>query len=228
VSGGRDDSPSVLFRAGDASGLGFAIARRAEAAGVGLGERAARALALQAIRVRERNDELSLTAIRDPEEFLERHLGESFEGAAMLPEEMEGLLLDLGSGNGYPGLPVAAARPGLSPLLVEASARKTAFLREVVAEAFPGAAVLHRQVQRPADLEDVGPLRVLVTRAAGAWDRVLPRLAPALDPQGTMLVWAGVHMETVLDRSAWRRYRLIERKPLPGRDRSWVWRFRVA
>jgi len=228
VNGGNADSPSGLFRADDPSELESTIARRAAAAGIVLDETAVRALAVQAIRVRARNDELGLTAIRDPEEFLERHLGECFEGAVMLPEKVEGLLLDLGSGNGYPGLPVAASRPGLSPLLVEASDRKATFLRELATAAFPAASVLHSQVQRPADLKEIGALQVLVTRAAGAWDRVLPRLAPCIAPDGTMLVWAGVHMETVLDRAAWRRYHLVERKPLPGRDRSWVWKFRVA
>jgi 16S rRNA (guanine527-N7)-methyltransferase len=178
--------------------------------------------------VRERSAELHLTSITAPAEFLERHLGESFEGAALLDPAVEGVMLDLGSGNGYPGLPVAAARPGLKPLLVEAAARKASFLRGVVAQGFAGGAVLQRQVQRAPDLEDVALVRVLVTRAAGDWERVLPRLASCLEPDGTLLVWAGAHMETVHRRKAWARYRLAERKSLPGRDRSWVWRFESA
>ena len=103
--------------------------------------------------------------------------------------------------------------------------RKAAFLRVVVEEAFPGGAVLERQVQRPADLEGVVPFRVIVARALGNWERILPRLATTLEPGGSLLVWAGQQMEAVARRKAWSRYRLVERKPLPGRERSWVWRF---
>jgi len=205
-----------------------AIAERAKKCGLALPEASLAALALHARRVRERNDELHLTSIRDPWEFVERHLGESFEGAAMLEPGIEGGLLDLGSGNGYPGLAVAASRSGLRPLLAEAARAKAAFLRGVVAEAFPMGAVLEKQVQRPADLGRAGPFRAIVTRALGNWERVLPRLAPALVEEGTLLVWAGSQMEAVAARKAWGRYRLVERKSLPGRERSWVWRFQTV
>jgi 16S rRNA (guanine527-N7)-methyltransferase len=208
--------------------LAGAIAARAAACGIVLPQDALDALVLHARRVREQNERLHLTSIDEAEEYVERHLGESFEGAAMLAGEITGPMLDLGSGNGYPGLPVAAARAGLRPLLAEASAAKAAFLRSVVAGSFPGGEVLERQVQRPADLEDVAPLRVIVTRAAGGWERVLPRLASCLEPEGSLLVWAGRRMEAVIDRPAWRRYRLEERRALPGREHSWVWRFRPA
>ena len=202
-----------------------AIRERAETCGLALPESVLSALALHARRVHERNEELHLTSIRDPREFVERHLGESFEGAAMLEPGIAGAMLDLGSGNGYPGLAVAAARPGLRPLLAEAARAKAAFLAGVIEEAFAGGEVLEAQVQRPADLGDAGPFRVIVTRALGNWERVLPRLAPVLAPAGSLLVWAGLQMESVTSRQAWKRYRLVERRALPGRERSWVWRF---
>lgn len=228
MSGDAPAPDRDLFAPASAPRLIQAIRERAERCGVELSEDALAALAMHARRVRERGDELHLTAIRDPREHLERHLGECFEGAAMLAPDIAGALLDVGSGNGYPGLAVAAARPGLRPLLSEASARKAAFLRHVVEEAFPGAAVLERHVQRAADLADVLPFRVILTRAAGGWERILPRLAAALEPAGSLLVWAGEQMESVARRTAWSRYRLVERKPLPGRDRSWIWRFHVS
>ena len=228
MSGEARNPEPELFSPASSPRLMQVIAERAKNCGVALPEAALAALALHARRVHERNDELHLTSIRDPREFVERHLGESFEGAAMLDPMIEGALLDLGSGNGYPGLAVAAARPGLRPLLSEASGRRAAFLRDVVEEAFPGGAVLERQAQRPADLGDAAPFRVVVTRAVGGWERILPRMAPALGPGGSLLVWAGRQMEATARRKAWGRYRLAERKPLPGRERSWVWRFEIA
>jgi 16S rRNA (guanine527-N7)-methyltransferase len=228
MSGEAPGTERDLFSPASSPRLIHVIGERARKCGLELADTALAALALHARRVRERNDELHLTSIRDPREFVERHLGESLEGAAMLEPGVEGALLDLGSGNGYPGLAVASARPGLSPLLAEAARAKAAFLRGVVEEAFPGGDVLEGQVQRPADLGGAGPFSAIVTRALGNWERVLPRLAPALEASGTLLVWTGVQMETVAKRKTWGRYRLVERKPLPGRERSWIWRFEPA
>lgn len=228
MSGTPSGPEEDLFSDGSSPRLMNVIRERAKKCGFQIPDETLAALALHARRVNERAAELHLTSIRDPREFVERHLGESFEGAALLDEKVTGALLDLGSGNGYPGLAVAAARPGLRAVLSEASTRKAKFLRSLVSEAFPAGSVLERHVQRAADVEDVAPFRLIVTRAAGGWERILPRLAPALDSGGSLLVWAGPQMESVARRAAWARYRLAERRALPGRDRSWVWRFEVA
>jgi 16S rRNA (guanine527-N7)-methyltransferase len=207
-----------------------AIAARAAAAGIALAAPAAVALAVHARAVLRANERLHLTAVLDPGAFIERHIGESLEGAAMVDAGAIGTLLDLGSGNGYPGLPLAAARPGLAAVLAEASPRRAAFLREAIAEAgLSSVRVIERQVQRAQDLEDLpGGIRLVATRATGGWERVLPRLAPLLVPGGDVLVWAGEDLETVRRRVAWRRLELVERRLLPGCLRSWVWRFRGA
>jgi 16S rRNA (guanine527-N7)-methyltransferase len=219
---------------GAASFEGFAleeaITERAGAAGIVLAPAQARLLAGHARAVRRAAERLHLTTVLDPGEFLERHVGESLEGAAMIDPAAAGVLLDLGSGNGYPGLVLSAARPGLSAVLAEASARRAEFLREAIRETgFATARVLERQVQRAADLPELaGGIRVVVTRAAGGWERVIPRLAPSLAPDGEVLVWAGEDLETVRGRVVWRRLELVERRLLPGRERSWVWRFRAT
>src|SRR5262245_29044681 len=113
----------------DSSGVpdASAIVARAQAAGVNLTNRAAEALVAHARAVLSENEHLHLTAITQPAAFFERHLGEAFEGAALIPKNARGLLLDLGSGNGYPGIPLALSRPGLTPVLAEASAKKAEF-----------------------------------------------------------------------------------------------------
>ena len=208
--------------------FGERIAERARRSGIELSSDAIESLVAHATAVLARNAELHLTSIVDPEAWLERHLGESFDGAAMIAPSATGDLLDMGSGNGYPALPVAAAHPGLRPCLVEASQRKATFLREVIDASFPGGSVLGTTVQRADDLEDDLRFRVITSRAMSGWEKVLPRLWSRLEPQGDLLLWAGGHAETVTRRTAWSRFRLIERLALPGRDRSWVWRFRLT
>jgi 16S rRNA (guanine527-N7)-methyltransferase len=205
------------------------IRSRASACGIALAAPTVSALALHARWVLRANVELKLTTVIDPGEFLERHLGESFEGAALLDPGTSGPALDIGSGNGYPGLPIAAARPGLALTLAESSVRKAQFLRQILRETDALAAeVLERQVQRAADLEGFGPARVITSRAMGGWPKILPRLASLLAPDGEILVWAGEQAEAVAKRVAWRRFTLAARKPLPGRDQSWIWVFRRA
>ena len=203
------------------------IRRVATALGIDLSDEATRTLAVHAESVIAAPHELHLTSIRDPEEFVERHVGEALQGAAMLHPEATGTLLDLGSGNGYPGLPIAALRPGLRLLLTEASRRKAKFLREEVAQRVD-AEVLCAQVQRAQDLHERGPLDVVVTRAMGGWEKILPRLHAALAENAQLLVWAGESMEAVVGRSAWRRFELRERRTLAGRERSWIWHFTLA
>ena len=77
------------------------------------------------------NRRINLTGIRDPGEGVRRHALEALAGVAELPDE--GLLYDLGSGNGFPALPLLLSRPGLGGVLVERVARKVDFLRMAIA-----------------------------------------------------------------------------------------------
>jgi 16S rRNA (guanine527-N7)-methyltransferase len=87
------------------------------------------------------NSRINLTAIRDPEEIVARHFGESllaarhlFPGVSSVSAGFEGLarLADLGSGAGFPGIPIKLWAPGIALTLIESSHKKAAFLREVV------------------------------------------------------------------------------------------------
>jgi 16S rRNA (guanine527-N7)-methyltransferase len=77
------------------------------------------------------NAKLNLTAIRAPEDILERHFLECIFAAQQLPSGI-GTLLDFGSGGGFPGIPIAICRPEIQVTLGESQSKKAAFLREVV------------------------------------------------------------------------------------------------
>lgn len=77
------------------------------------------------------NARTNLSAIREPEEMVRRHFGESLFAARHLPAGAK-TLLDVGSGAGFPGLPIALAHPGLTVTLAESQNKKASFLREVV------------------------------------------------------------------------------------------------
>lgn len=74
------------------------------------------------------NQRMNLTGILDAAEIARRHFGESAFVHRQLP--VAKTLVDVGSGAGFPGLPVAVLRPEASVTLVESKRRKAAFLRE--------------------------------------------------------------------------------------------------
>jgi 16S rRNA (guanine527-N7)-methyltransferase len=76
------------------------------------------------------NARTNLTAIRDPEEIVRRHFGESLFAAQHLGHL--DTLLDFGSGAGFPGIPIALLRPEIHVTLAESQSKKATFLRETV------------------------------------------------------------------------------------------------
>lgn len=91
------------------------------------------------------NRAYNLTAVRDPEDMVARHLLDSL---AVLPFVHGGSLADLGSGAGLPGIPLAIARPDIGVTLVESNGKKARFLREAARSLpLPNARVFEARVQ---------------------------------------------------------------------------------
>ncbi len=73
------------------------------------------------------NKTYNLTALRDPEQAISHHLLDSL---AILPHVGNGPLLDVGSGGGLPGIPLAIAKPELSVSMVDTVQKKATFLQQ--------------------------------------------------------------------------------------------------
>lgn len=73
----------------------------------------------------------NLTAIRDPEKMVSTHLLDSL---SVLPHLPQGQILDVGAGAGLPGIPLAAATATNQFSLIDSNQKKTAFLRQAIAE----------------------------------------------------------------------------------------------
>ena len=77
------------------------------------------------------NQRLSLTAVREPDQIIQRHFVECAFVAQRLPRDISDLL-DYGSGAGMPGIPIAICRPEICVTLAEAHGKKASFLREAL------------------------------------------------------------------------------------------------
>ena|SRR5438128_1488552 len=135
------------------------------------------------------NEKVNLTAIRDPLEVLYRHFCESMFGAAVIPVE-KCRLADVGSGGGFPGIPLKIIRPGLDLYLIESNVKKATFLTEVVRDL--GLTDVRVLVNRYEELsEEVAPLDVVCARAVGEFGPFLEWAAsPMLGVQKVGL-WIG-------------------------------------
>jgi 16S rRNA (guanine527-N7)-methyltransferase len=80
------------------------------------------------------NSKMNLTAVRDPEKIVTRHFGESFFAARQLFPEVgvPGAIIDLGSGAGFPGIPIKIWSPALTLTAIESQHKKAVFLREAM------------------------------------------------------------------------------------------------
>ena len=138
------------------------------------------------------NARMNLTAVRDPEQIVTRHFGESLFAARVLlgsAQSSEGpiTLADVGSGAGFPGIPMKLWAPQIDLTLVESQNKKATFLREVIralkleaAEVFCGRA------------EQWGKTAGIVTlRAVERFEQVLPIAAGLVEPSGTLCLLIG-------------------------------------
>jgi 16S rRNA (guanine527-N7)-methyltransferase len=151
------------------------------------------------------NEKLNLTAIRDPVEILYRHFCESMFAAGAIPVD-KGRLADIGSGPGFPGIPLKIIRPELELCLVESNIKKGTFLAEVVRELqLTNSRVL---ISRYEELgEEVAPLDYVCSRAVGEF-------VPFLE-------WAGSERVTAQQVILWIGGRDLEETK---RINTWEWR----
>jgi 16S rRNA (guanine527-N7)-methyltransferase len=136
------------------------------------------------------NRRLSLIGPGTAGEIVERHYGEALAALPLVPKEAR-RGLDLGSGAGFPGLVLAAARPHLSMTLAEAQERKWAFLAAAARRAALPCRCLNVRVGAPLPAGLPESLDVVTARALKLDREVLSALAARLGAEGRILLWIG-------------------------------------
>ncbi len=147
------------------------------------------------------------------EQLVERHIADALAARAVLGDR--GVLLDVGSGAGLPGVPLLAVHPGWRGVLLEPRQKRWAFLRLVVRELELQAKALRQRYQdyRGAD----GPFDVVTARALGGYGELLGWARTRLNDGGHVLLWATADVERGLaDLPGWR----VLSSPLPGMERG--------
>jgi 16S rRNA (guanine527-N7)-methyltransferase len=135
------------------------------------------------------NEKVNLTAIRDPQDILYRHFCESMYAAASVPVE-NGRLADVGSGGGFPGLPLKILCPNLRVFLVESNLKKATFLAEVIRELeLTDTQVLVRRYEELG--EEIAPLDYVCSRALGEFPSFLQWAHSEQMAAKQVILWIG-------------------------------------
>lgn len=100
--------------------------------GLTIGESRAEQFMLYLTHLIEWNKTINLTAIIDPKEIIIKHFVDSLAALVSTSFPQNGVVLDVGSGGGFPGIPLKIMRPDMRLVLVEPVQKKTSFLNSVI------------------------------------------------------------------------------------------------
>ena len=137
------------------------------------------------------NRKINLTAISDPLEIAIKHILDSITPALIVPQGAA--MLDIGSGGGFPGIPLKILMPSLSVTLVDASRKKVSFLNHVIRTlALEDIRAVHVRAETLA--QDDGyreAFDVIISRALTALDGFIEMALPLLKPEGMIIALKG-------------------------------------
>ena len=158
------------------------------------------------------NSRVNLTAVRRMEDIVTRHFGESFFVAThLLPPDDSQSVIDLGSGAGFPGIPLAMLRPQAHVTLIEAHSKKSAFLNEVVRTLN----LNHVKVFNQRGEKYPGSAELVTMRAVEKFDAALGLAARLVQPGGRLALMVSQNQvskaKSSLDRFIW-----ADPIPIPG------------
>lgn len=169
------------------------------------------------------NRSISLTTVTDPEDIVRFHFGESLFAASLLPIK-DGRLADVGTGAGFPGLPLKMLAPSLNLTLIESNAKKAAFLAEVVRSLALDCVHIFR-----GRMEEFGgklspgsadTFDFITARALGQFENLLAWSKRHLAGAGGLILWLGQDdVASVSETGDWTWAMPVR---IPGSDRRFI------
>ena len=137
------------------------------------------------------NRKMNLTAITDPVEVAVKHFLDSIAPDSMIPSNTS--LLDIGSGGGFPGIPLKILNPSLSVTLIDASRKKVSFLKHIIRIlGLENIEALHvRSEEFSKQAVFVGSFNAIISRALSSTPEFFLMALPLLDKNGIIIAMKG-------------------------------------
>ena len=154
--------------------------------------------AAHALILKEWNQKINLTAIASPMDMAVKHFLDSIIASRFIKPDSR--LLDVGSGAGFPGIPLKVMIPSLNVTLVDATRKKVSFLNHVIRQLhLSGITAIHSRIE---DLQQEweGRFDVIACRAFSSLGDFAEKSMPLLAPDGLLLAFKGKDFAIDLDQ----------------------------
>ncbi|OQY58948.1 MAG: 16S rRNA (guanine(527)-N(7))-methyltransferase RsmG [Desulfobacteraceae bacterium 4572_88] len=154
---------------------------------------------LHALELMKWNRRINLTAITEPSEIALKHFADSLAPASLISPGSK--LLDIGSGGGFPGIPLKVMIPSLSVTLIDASRKKVSFQKHVIRMLKLGniEAVHARAEELAKNRNFIRAFDVIICRALSALDEFAEMALPLLAENGLIIALKGRISHAELD-----------------------------
>ncbi|OUR71007.1 16S rRNA (guanine(527)-N(7))-methyltransferase RsmG [Methylophaga sp. 42_8_T64] len=138
------------------------------------------------------NKSFNLTSVREPEQMVSRHILDSL---AIQPYLTGNSLLDVGTGAGLPGIPLAIIKPEMAITLLDSNSKKTRFLQQAKAELnLDNITVVHSRVEEA----ELAKFDLVTARAFSTIDDIIDLAGRHCDDAGCLVLMKGVYPEEEL------------------------------
>ena len=161
---------------------------------------------------------MALTAITDPEEIARFHFGESMFAASAVPIR-NGRLADIGSGPGFPSIPLSMVNGSIISVPIESNSKKSTFQSEVARQLSLGNVHPHRGRMEDFPISDAR-FDWIAARALGDFPSLLHWSAQSLAPSGSIVLWLGANDAATLAKN--KDWRWNEPIPIPDSGRRMI------
>lgn len=168
------------------------------------------------------NEKINLTALKTDREIVINHFLDSLTPAPLIKENSK--LLDIGSGAGFPGVPLKIARPDIDVTLLDSSQKRVAFLKELIRKCgLEGIRAFRGRAEDERNGLKRGSYDCVITRAVGSIPRVLYLSLPYITKEGEIILMRG-RAEEFESAPIGEKLKLKEEKrltlPLGGQERA--------
>lgn len=149
----------------------------------------------------EWNEKVNLTAITEPEEVVAKHFADSLLPAALLPKGAK--CIDVGTGAGFPGVPLLIMRPDLKMTLLDSLNKRLVFLKTLLGELNLTAALVHARAEDAGrDAAHREKYDVALSRAVAGTSALMEWTSPFIRIGGTSLMYKGPKAQEELSSGA--------------------------